>query len=97
VWAFEQGEEESVSKRKFECQDCFVPWHLGFKYEKDLEGIDQTDAVVDMEKKAVVYKRYYHVFVERELEALVKECQGLEVVESYYDKDNWAVRVRKVA
>ena len=35
VWAFEHG-DESVSQKKFETQDCFVPWHLHFKYEKDL-------------------------------------------------------------
>ena len=32
--------EESVSKRKFKEQDVFVPWHLHFKYESDLENID---------------------------------------------------------
>lgn len=63
VWALEHG-EQSVSKKKFESQDVFVPWHLSFKFEKDLENIDQTGAVVDMEKKSVVYKRYYHVFTE---------------------------------
>jgi len=42
-----------------------VPWHLHFKYEKDLENIDKTDATIDMEKKSVIYKRYYHVFMEK--------------------------------
>jgi hypothetical protein len=42
VWAFEQDFEgnESISKKKFAEQDVFVPWHLSFKYEKDLEKID---------------------------------------------------------
>ena len=37
VWAFEHG-DESVSKKKFEEQDVFVPWHLNFKYEKDIDS-----------------------------------------------------------
>lgn len=96
VWAFEHG-EESVSKKKFEDQDCFVPWHLHFKYEKDLENIDKTDATVDMEKKSVIYKRYYHVFMEKELDELIKKHKQLEILGSFYDKENWAVKVRRIS
>jgi len=38
-----------------------------------------------------VFMRYYHVFEEGELEALVGEVAGLQVVESYYDQGNWCV------
>lgn len=64
VWAFDHG-EESVSKKKFEEQDVFVPWNLSFKFEKDLENIDKTGAKINMEKRTVVYERYYHVFKEK--------------------------------
>ena len=49
VWAFEQDleGEESVSKRKFKEQDVFVPWHLHFKYESDLENIDLEGCEID--------------------------------------------------
>lgn len=64
VWAFEQDFQgnESVSKKKFTEQDVFVPWHLHFKYEKDLENIDTEGCEIDLQKKSVIYKRYYHVF-----------------------------------
>lgn len=96
VWAYEHG-DQSVSKKKFEQQDVFVPWHLSFKFETDLENIDKTDAIVDMEKKSVVYKRYYHVFREGELDALIKQFHQLEIVDSYYDKENWACRVKRIS
>ena len=49
VWAFEQDVEgeESVSKRRFKEQDVFVPWHLAFKYESDLEKIDHEGCEID--------------------------------------------------
>ena len=53
-----------MSKKKFAEQDVFVPWHLHFKYEEELEKIDHEGMEVDNEKKTVVYKRYYHVFKE---------------------------------
>lgn len=85
-----------MSKKKFETQDVMVPWNLSFKFEKDLENIDKTDATVNMEKKTVVYNRYYHVFKEGELESLVRQFEQLEIVESCYDRENWAVRVRRI-
>lgn len=47
-----------------------------------------------------VFQRYYHVFVEGELQGLVNmvELDGFEfkVEEAYYDKSNWCVILRKV-
>lgn len=96
VWAFEHG-DESVSKKKFTEQDNFVPWHLHFKYEKDLENIDHTDAKVDLEKKSVIYNRYYHVFKKGELDLLLQAHPNIEIISSFYDKENWACRVKKIS
>jgi alkylated DNA repair protein alkB family protein 8 len=60
-----------MSKRKFKEQDVFVPWHLHFKYESDLQNIDHEGCEIDYEKKSVVYKRYYHVYKKGELEKLL--------------------------
>jgi alkylated DNA repair protein alkB homolog 8 len=98
VWAFEQEWEgqESVSKKKFAEQDVFVPWHLHFKYESDLENIDTTGCEIDHDKKSVVYKRYYHVFKHGELTKLVERHENLRIIDSYYDKENWCVRVERL-
>jgi SAM-dependent methyltransferase len=98
VWAFEQEVEgeESVSKRKFKEQDVFVPWHLHFKYESDLEHIDTEGCEIDHAKHSVIYKRYYHVFKKGELEAVLEQIKEIEVVASYYDKENWCCKVRRL-
>ena len=44
----------------------------------------------------MVYKRYYHVFRQGELEGLIDQHGGIERVKSYYDKDNWCCLVRRV-
>lgn len=50
---------------------------------------------VDEEKKAVVYKRFYHLFKQGELEENVKEIEEVELLSSYYDHANWCVILRK--
>ncbi len=99
VWAFEQDieGEESVSKRKFKEQDVFVPWHLHFKYESDLENIDHEGCEIDYEKHSVVYKRYYHVYKKGELDNLLLEHKNIEILSSYYDKENWCCKIRRIA
>lgn len=68
-----------------------IPWHLSmrFRAEPVLHG------VVDAVKKSVVYKRYYHLFVEGELEGLVESVGGCRVLDRYYDHENWVVLLEK--
>mmetsp|Transcript_21138 Transcript_21138/g.39045 ORF Transcript_21138/g.39045 Transcript_21138/m.39045 type:complete len:373 (-) Transcript_21138:2168-3286(-) len=89
VWAKEQTE------KSFPTQDCLVPWHLQNSYKGETaEGVDIPD------KQAVLLQRYYHVFIQGELEALVTQTTlggaRLEVTESYFDHSNWVVRLKKV-
>jgi ubiquinone/menaquinone biosynthesis C-methylase UbiE len=69
------------------------------KAEEIVEGKATDDArpevFRDDEKKSVVYKRYYHLFVFKELESLLEDIGGLEIVESFYDRDNWCVVFQK--
>jgi hypothetical protein len=51
--------------------------------------------VINEVKQTKIYKRYYHVFVEGELENLVQEVQGVTLVKSYFDHANWAVIIQK--
>jgi hypothetical protein len=60
---------------------------------------ERTDIFVDPSKDTVVYKRYYHMFREGELEKLVLglvETKGwlLDIEKSFYDRDNWFVVIR---
>ena len=45
--------------------------------------------------EAPVLQRYYHVFVEGELEELVAQAPELSIRESFFDHANWCVIVRK--
>ncbi|KAL0038021.1 hypothetical protein WJX79_009793 [Trebouxia sp. C0005] len=51
----------------------------------------------DNKKNSVVFSRYYHVYEQFELDNLVQQVPGAEVLESFYDKDNWCVVMGKVA
>jgi alkylated DNA repair protein alkB family protein 8 len=52
-------------------------------------GAAAAEPRVDGRKGAVVFQRYYHLFEEGELDALVAQLPGATLVESFYDKDNW--------
>ena len=96
VWALEQDE------KIFQEQDIFVPWNLQYKFEdqKVLDNkqayVEKQDVTINEEKQAVVYKRYYHVFRKGELESLVATIPGVEIVETFFDHANWAVRIKKL-
>ena len=102
VWAYEQ------EHKKFATQDVFVPWHLHDTYEankkenhkeanpEESKFIDT--AIKDENKQSTVYHRYYHVFMEGELEKLMTEnFEGrLEIINRYYDHANWVVELKKL-
>ncbi|KAI9500097.1 S-adenosyl-L-methionine-dependent methyltransferase [Coemansia spiralis] len=90
AWALEQN-----GRRKFDLsnQDVLVPWVVpGFRTHKGetLDNNDQKQVAVDK-----VFHRYYHLFREGELPALLQQVGGCEIIESGYDKDNWYVIARK--
>jgi ubiquinone/menaquinone biosynthesis C-methylase UbiE len=73
VWAYEQ------EHKKFATQDVFVPWHLHDTYDesgtvkaKPEESKFIETGVKDKDKQSTVYHRYYHVFMEGELEKLIE-------------------------
>ena len=41
------------------------------------------------------YKRYYHFFEQNELEQLCIQAGNCTIEKSYFDKENWAVILRK--
>ena len=75
-----------VNRTQLKAQDLLVPWHLR-KHSAD----SPTPGT---------YLRYYHMFVEGELEALVNASQHgkrVKTIESYYDKGNWCVIFEKIS
>ena len=46
---------------------------------------------LDTAKRAVLFQRYYHLFDEGELDALVARVPGTEILDSFWDKNNWCV------
>lgn len=101
VWALEQ----STSRRGWDInsdQDTLVPWvSKSTQNKKEPAGTqsrdqgngDGTSEQVDEQ----IYKRYYHLYRQGELEEDVESAGGT-VLESGYEKDNWwavAGRVEK--
>jgi len=54
--------------------------------------------IKDEDKKTTVYHRYYHMFLQGELEALVtRNFEGrLQVIDAYFQHANWIVVCKKV-
>ena len=109
VWALEQSKNKNKGFDG-SSQDVFVPWNLAKVYHKknvdsgleekglteDEEKVKKRgDVYVDPGKQSVVYKRYYHLFCEGELDGIVGEIEGGEVVETFWDRDNWCCVARK--
>uniref|UniRef100_A0ACD5YYY2 Uncharacterized protein n=1 Tax=Avena sativa TaxID=4498 RepID=A0ACD5YYY2_AVESA len=81
-------------------QEYFVPWHLPF-HRAEISGASAAAlqnglAKKDDKKGTVVYNRYYHVFVEGELQRLVAGMKNATIVDQFYDKSNWCIVLKKL-
>lgn len=81
-------------------QEYFVPWHLPY-HRAEISGASTSALLNGLAKKddkkgAMVYNRYYHVFIEGELERLVFGMDNAAVVEQFYDKSNWCIVLEKI-
>lgn len=80
-------------------QEYFVPWHLPY-HRAEIGGASASAlangfAKKDDKKGAVVYNRYYHVFIEGELERLVSGIDNAVIHDKFYDKSNWCIVLEK--
>lgn len=71
-----------TNRTQFAAQDMLVPWKL---------RADTANGPTTAKTQQQQFLRYYHVFEEGELEALVARVDGVQVVRSYYDQGNWCV------
>ena len=100
-----RAESGTSSQGKAMSNDYFVPWHLPFhraeaalqvlKAEQERDNTAAGSIRIDNKKNAVVFSRYYHVYEQFELDQLVQSVPEAEVLESFYDKDNWCVVMGK--
>ncbi|KAI8049060.1 hypothetical protein BDF22DRAFT_746459 [Syncephalis plumigaleata] len=102
VWAMEQQ-----GRRKFDPAhpDVFVPWVTKANQlpkaqrEEQVTTSTSNEVTVEAQEKeqeeAQVYQRYYHLFVQGELDQLVEALPQTRILESGYDKDNWYLIVTK--
>eukprot|EP00241_Pyramimonas_parkeae_P004597 CAMPEP_0114230918 /NCGR_PEP_ID=MMETSP0058-20121206/3740_1 /TAXON_ID=36894 /ORGANISM="Pyramimonas parkeae, CCMP726" /LENGTH=833 /DNA_ID=CAMNT_0001342179 /DNA_START=52 /DNA_END=2553 /DNA_ORIENTATION=- len=101
------AEGSSIEDTHLSGGDYFVPWHLP-KHRLPSATGDEGEAsslspalrepmhaVKDEEKGTVMYNRYYHLFVDGELQQLVSQVPNAELVDSYFDHSNWCVILRK--
>lgn len=106
VWALEQNKKFKTADvfLPWNLQKTYHANNESVGLEKNVDEIIHAKATDDQrpevfrddKKKAVVYKRYYHLFVFKELEGLLEEIGGLKIVHSFYDRDNWCVIFEKL-
>lgn len=98
ICCFVAGEEEPEGPPSGAGGDYFVPWHVPFHRASGTQALrhaqsesagNTTDASIDHQKGAVVFKRYYHLYDAGELEGLIARVSGIRLVASFFDKSNW--------
>lgn len=57
-----------------------MPW----KKKNEIIPLENTDL------------RFYHLFKENELDNLIKKLDNVQIIDSYYDNGNWAVKFKKI-
>ncbi len=82
-----------TNRTRFEAQDLLVPWHLRKPKEQDDMNSGKSESASN------TFLRFYHVFVEGELEELIKRSSfgsQIKITRSYYDKGNWCAIFEKL-
>lgn len=107
AWAIDQ---DSNSKRKFAVADAFVPFNAQPRYLEKV-NIDERrrsnasemyadayeGAQLNAKNGLVVFQRYCHLYEKGELEQLVQETKGLEVMESGFESGNYFVILKSTS
>ncbi|KAF5401829.1 Alkylated DNA repair protein alkB 8 [Paragonimus heterotremus] len=89
-----------ISGTEFPATDMLVPWKQKQRKVKRSSPVD--DQLVDKHRsdegscQSEAPGRYYHLFVQGELDALVRRVSSLRTERSFYEQGNWAVIVVKV-
>ncbi|KAH9391604.1 Alkylated DNA repair protein alkB 8 [Tyrophagus putrescentiae] len=88
---FEENRGGGQSGTQFRQQDLFVPWKRGVNKEKKKEQEDTSSS-----EPSSTALRFYHVFKEGELEALLSRLGHLITTERlFYDQGNWCAVIKR--
>lgn len=79
-----------INRTPFKNQDLLVPFKLKKLPKKANEPLN-TDDLSEHQNL-----RYYHVFKRNELDSMINKIANIKIIDSYYDKGNWCVIIRKV-
>jgi len=108
-WSYEQDDQRSRSRHRFQAQDVLVPWSFrtpgvkkaaggtskGGRDEALLKDAAGEEDGGSWEAQPPVCQRYCHVYREGELQELLEQLPELEILESYFDTGNWCAVARK--
>lgn len=94
VWGYEfNNKNYKTVDKKYDVsgQGVMIPWHLQrrFRYSKECEKMEEN------KQKLIVYKRYYHLFKYEELENLVNKVDDITIINSFVDKKNYGIIIKK--
>jgi len=95
-----------VNRTTFTAQDILVPWHLKKNTDTVEQDHEHSEPIADSTndvptdksneaKNPLILHRYYHTFVDGELQRLCELVDGVHVVNSYYDQGNWCVVIQR--
>lgn len=73
--------KEQIKFKNEISQDVFIKWNLQKKYS-------------DLNKDETFY-RYYHLFKKNELESLINKIDGIKIIESGFQSNNWYCIIQK--
>ena len=62
--------------------------------DRDSNPNQGAAGTIDRGTSSVVFKRYYHLFEEGELDGLVARVPGVTLTASFYDKSNWCWHIQ---
>lgn len=107
VWAYEQkidrdnpylkkNPQESMpaSREELQIDDCLImPVHVNRTpfLEQDILVPFSTKSGKDRNDVGGRHLRYYHVFMEKELDKMFERIEGIKIDDSYYDRGNWCI------
>lgn len=78
--------------KPFEKQDLFVKWNYKKMNEKKQKSNNNAESAEEN-----VYLRFYHVFINGELENLFKDILNVQIKRSFYEQGNWCVVFEKIS
>lgn len=82
------------NRTPFSHQDLLVPFNVR-RSQSSSSSSKEASGYKGVCCDKTQYLRYYHVFKQNELEALVAEIPNATLVESYYDKGNWCSIIKR--